>query len=131
MALGRPYNTHRCLIEYLSGRPHVRVTLVKRFLKHIEMLKESKKKILRTLIRVTEYNAQCTTGKNLRNIAILVNKWPLSDLRPCDAERIPYFPPTEDDIWRIDALQESLLPGEDISALFEDELEYMECLCAG
>ena len=71
------------------------------------MLKESKKKILHTLLRVTQYNAQCTTARNLRNIAIQVNKWPISDLRPCDTEKIPYFPPSEDDIWRIEELRKA------------------------
>ena len=131
VAMGLPLNTHRCLIQQLSGRPHLRITLCKRFLRHIEAIRESNKVILRTLLKVTEQNAQSTTGRNLRNIALQLNKWPISDLRPYDAVNIPYFPPGEDDIWMLDALRESLLPGEDIPLLSPDELEYLECLCTG
>ena len=74
VALGLPYNTHRSLIEQLSGRPHVRITLCKRFLCHIEAMKESKKIILHTLVRMTENNAQSTTGRNLRYISLTINK---------------------------------------------------------
>ena len=94
-------------------------------------MKESKKIILRTLVRVTENNAQSTTGSNLRNIAKSLKKWPVSDLRPSDAIELPYFPPSKDDIWLLDALKESLLPGEDFPAISTDEFEYIECLCTG
>ena len=47
---GMPWATHRYLIEPLTGQPHLRKVLIKRYLSFIERIKASKKKPLRNLL---------------------------------------------------------------------------------
>ena len=94
-------------------------------------MKESNKIVLNTLLRVSMSNAQSTTGKNLRNIALLTGKWPVSVLCPSDAALIDYFPPHKDDLWRVEILMETLAPGDDIASLSIEEREFFECICTG
>ena len=64
-------------------------------------------------------------------IARQIGKWPIRLLRPEDAATLKYFLPNEDDGWRVEALEESLLLTEDITDLNEDDRHFIECLCAG
>ena len=48
--LNLPYATHRGLLETLSGRKHLKRTLIKRFIQFISKIKMSSKPILNTLL---------------------------------------------------------------------------------
>ena len=52
-----PYETHRGLIEPISGRLHLRKILLKRFIVMTESLRRAKKPILRALLSEIEHNA--------------------------------------------------------------------------
>ena len=64
--LGIPRNTHRYFIEPLSGTTHIMLSLFKRFLNFINLIKNSLKGILN--------NCQSTTGCNLRKLLLLTEK---------------------------------------------------------
>ena len=69
--LDLPQPTHRGLIEPISGKPHLKRVLLKRFLLMIEQIRKSKKPHLQMLLRLCEKNTNSTTGKNLRNIMLI------------------------------------------------------------
>ena len=94
-------------------------------------MKSSDKKVLNTLLKKTTFDARSLTGENLRNIAKEVNIWPISNLSPHDADMLEYFPPKAEDRWVLEALDEVLMPGEDIAALPIDEREFLDCLYTG
>ena len=65
-----PYNTHRRLIEPISGQTHIKLVLIKRLLRFVEKLKFSKKPVLRQPFSVCKDDVRTITGANLRNIML-------------------------------------------------------------
>ena len=65
-----PRETHCFLIEELSKQDHVRTLLAKRFLNFIHAVRTSKKLVLRSLLKVIEYDTLSVTGNNLRRIML-------------------------------------------------------------
>ena len=97
ITLDLPHNTHRGLIEPLSGRKHMKRVLLKRFLQFVDKIKTSKKPLLRLLLRLSEQNTNSTTGKNLRGIMFLTGKQSIEDIEMVDVDNFPYFPRPEED----------------------------------
>jgi hypothetical protein len=69
-----PWATHRYLIEPLTGLPHVRKILVKRYLSFINMIRVSSKYALVQLLETILRDVRCTTGSNLRTIMLMAGK---------------------------------------------------------
>ena len=69
-----PYVTHRELIEPLSQTSHVKLIFIKRFVQMINSIRISKKPILKNLLSQIEKDTRSVTGRNLRNIMLLLNK---------------------------------------------------------
>jgi hypothetical protein len=65
-----PYETHRWLIEAVSGNQHLRKILIQRFLKFIKQIKKSSKSIVKLLFNTIKLSVRSTTGHNLRAIMI-------------------------------------------------------------
>ena len=66
--LDLPFETHRGLIEPLTGRKHQRTVFLKRFFVMIQKMRLSRKPILLRLLSKIELDVRSNTGKNLRNI---------------------------------------------------------------
>ena len=79
-----PRNTHCYLIEDVSEELHVRKVLTRRFLSFIISVRTSKKKALREMLRVVEYDTRTVTGRNLRNILLRTNQDDVRQLKPSD-----------------------------------------------
>ena len=105
ITLDLPHSTHRGLIEPLSGKPHLRRVFVKRFIQMIHKIRDSSKPILKTLLSAIETDTRSTTGKNLREIMLRVNKSSIFDITISDSDTIPYFPRPEEDRWKTETLQ--------------------------
>ena len=123
-----PYGTHRSMIEPLSNRRHLKIQLIRRFLKMIEKMKISKKPILRTLLSLTQENTQSSTGRNLRHIMLLTDRNNVSDLVPSDADTIEYFTLEDEDSWKIEML-ECMLVEREQGNLGDSDQELFEWLC--
>lgn len=67
-----PYNTHRYLIEPITGSDHLRKIIFKRYLKFVLNLAKSSKPINKTLNDVCKDSSQSSTGRNLRTLKILM-----------------------------------------------------------
>ena len=101
-----PYVTLRYFIEHLTEKPHMKKTLIQRYLKFIESIENSPKKSLQLLLNIAKNDVRSVTGSNLRQIMILCEKNTVSELWPLDINQIKYHEPSENDLWRLDMLDE-------------------------
>ena len=101
-----PRETRKLFVEPVSGTPHLKKTLCKRFLTFIESIKCSKKIALKNLFKVIKNDCRSTTGHNLLNIMLLVNKTDIDKLVPSDAMNIKYHEMSEDDAYKVNMVKE-------------------------
>ena len=123
--LNLPFGTHRELIEPLTNRKHLKCVLIKRFLQMIESIQKSDKLILHTVLDAVKNDAQTVTGRNMRNITLLIGKDPASTK---DAHSIIYHSMSEEREWRLEVI-EMLLEERELGNLEEPDLELLEWLC--
>ena len=88
--------TERYFIESRTGQPHLRSSLIKRFLSFTEQIMKSPKIALKNLFKTVMYDTQSVTGYNLRRIMLMVNKNDISELRTTDAFNLQYMPVPQD-----------------------------------
>ena len=101
-----PLTTHRNLIEPLSGYPHLKSVLVKRFLNFTAQIEKSSKSIPKQLLTWIREDVRSTTGNNLRKIMLLTGNSFVHQVNISDAIRIKYHPLPEDDKWRVSVIKE-------------------------
>ena len=97
-----PLTTHRNLIEPLSGYPHLKSVLVKRFLNFKAQIEKSSKLIPKQLLMWIREDVRSTSGKNLRKIMLLTG----NSFVHRDAIKIIYLPLPENDKWRVSVIKE-------------------------
>ena len=103
-----PRETHRNLIEPLSGILHLKTILIKRFLAFMMQIKKSNKKAAKFLLESIQFDTNSVTGSNLRNILLLTDKADIQDLLPADLSNLKYHPIQNEDKWKVSFLQEIL-----------------------
>ena len=123
-----PYATHRSLIEYITRSNHIRKIFIKRFLKFVSKLRETKKPVLQRLLDVSMNTTKSTTGKNLRGIMLETNATSIDELTPDIFSVIEYYPVDEDDMWKAEMIDHLLVELED-NILDEEDRSWMEYLC--
>ena len=128
ITLDLPYATHRGLIEPLSGKPHLRRIFIKRFLQMILKIRGSSKPLLKTLLSAIEHDTRSTTGKNLREIMLRVDKSSIYDVTMADCDVIPYYPRPEEDKWNIEFLQ-LMMEEREQGRLDDSDQDLFEHLC--
>ena len=101
-----PLKTHRYFLEHLSETKHLKTILVKRFLGFIQQIEQSQKVLPKLLLQTIKSDCRSTTGSNLRNIILLIDKEDISKLVPNDANEIKFEPIKEDDEWKLDIVKE-------------------------
>ena len=126
--LDLPYQTHRGLIEPLTGQKHQRSVFIKRFFVMTHKMRESKKPILRKLLSEIELDVLSTTGSNLRNIMLETSKSNIYEVELSDINRLLYFKLDEEEEWRIEMLKYLLEERRD-HQLDSDDEEWLEFLC--
>ena len=108
MMLDLPVATHRYLIEPLTGQMHVKKVLISRFLGFMEKIASSNKKAIKMLMETSKKDVRSITGKNFRNIMLLVGKTSVDEVEKIDAENIEYHPIKSEDLWKVDVIREIL-----------------------
>ena len=124
--LDLPVATHRYLIEPLTGQMHVKKVLISRFLGFMEKIASSNKRAIKMLMETSKKDARSITGKNFRNIMLLVGKTSVDEVEKTDAENIKYHPIKSEDLWKVDAIQEIIEVKSrrlEIDDFNQDELE--------
>ena len=103
-----PYETHRYLVEPLSGDLGLRMLLVKKYLGFINRIRKSSKPVLQQLLNLTKQDVRTTTGANLRNILLMTDFQNIDDLKPECVTNIKYNKITEENMWRVNIIKEIL-----------------------
>ena len=103
-----PYETHRYLVEPLSGGLGLRMQLVKKYLGFINRIKKSSKPVLQQLLNLTKGDVRTTTGANLRNILLMTEFQSIDDLKPECVANIQYNKITLENMWRVNIIKEIL-----------------------
>ena len=101
-----PYQTHRYLIEPISGTSHMKLKILKNYLGFIGQVRESPKHVLRQLYSLTRLDARTVTGQNLRNILLLTDKLHVDQLNQSVVSDIKYHEIEPNDLWRINIVKE-------------------------
>ena len=127
-----PLPTHRYFIEPMTGLPHLRSILISRYLKFINMIRNSGKKEIVELLDLVKSDVRTTTGHNLRSIMIQTGKSSIEDLT-VEKEDLKYHEVPDAEAWRIDFLKEvvELRYGDlEVSGFSLDELmDIQESIC--
>ena len=117
--LSLPRETHKYLIEPLSETKHIKISLMKRYLRFCNMLSESKKNALKNLYYDIKQDCRSTTGYNLRKIMLMNDEW------NGDFAQI-YYPLPDLESWRVPLIQELLdikFGKANVSNFANDELD--------
>ena len=101
-----PIETHRRLIQPLSGFLHIRKVLVKRFLKFVAQIGKSTKIVLRSLMLTIKNDVRATTGSNLRKILLQTDKVDVDRLEVQDHASIEYHELNETEAWKVVMIKE-------------------------
>ena len=101
-----PYQTHRYLVEPVSGQLHLKKVLIKRFLSFINQIKRLDKSIPKQLLHCIKLDTRSVTGSNLRRILLLTKKTKVEDITEKDIENIESDEISDDNMWRVDIIRE-------------------------
>ena len=104
--LDLPYGTHRYLIEPLTSTMHVKRLLINRFLGFMEKISKSEKKAIQMLMETSKRDVRSVTGRNYREIVILLGKTSIKDIGKRDSVIVEYFKMSEADSWRFGMIEE-------------------------
>ena len=101
-----PYQTHRYLVEPVSGQLHIKKLLIKRFLSFLKQIKKSKKILPNQLLNVIQLDTRSVTGNNIRKILLLTKKVDVDEITDEDIENMEYAAITEENARRADIIKE-------------------------
>ena len=124
-----PLQTHTIFIEPVSGSPHLKNILIKRFLTFIRAVKTSPKLILTNLLKIICRDVRSVTGSNLRNILLLVNKCDVMELQPVDANTVQYRKKDNKNNCQVEMIKELIeIKNETLAVENFDQTEIAEIL---
>ena len=103
-----PYQTHRYMIEPITGTRHIKIKMLKNYLSFIKQVRKSPKHVLRQLYGLASADVRTVTGQNLRNILLLTNKLHVDQLDPSLVNTLEYHKVEEQDVWRVNLVKEIL-----------------------
>ena len=96
-----PLETHRFLLEPLSGQKPAMVILMDRFLSFMEKIDKSDKVAIKMLKKEAMRDVRSTTGANMRGIMLLMGKTSYDDVTRDNMKDIEYYKVKEEDKWKI------------------------------
>ena len=101
-----PLQTHRYFVESISGKPHARNLILKRFLRFCDLIMKSSKVALKSMFMNIKRDVRSVTGSNLRKIMFMTGKKDISEVCPKDIMNVKYAPVPVHDEWKIGLLKE-------------------------
>ena len=105
MTFNIPRESHRYLIQPISGQKHLKVQLLKRFKNFVKILNGCNKPHLRYLAQLQENDMRSTYGRNCRN---LCNDANVNTPEEVNIENISYIHLSPEESWRVPFLKELL-----------------------
>ena len=121
-----PYQTHRYLVEPVSGQLHLKKLLIKRFLSFLKQIRKSSKILPAQLLNIIQFDTRSVTGRNINRILLLTRKSKLEDVTKEDIENIEYAEISDENIWRVNLIKEitnKKFNQLEINGFSEDECE--------
>ena len=121
-----PYQTHRYLVEPVSGQLHLKKLLIKRFLSFLKQIRKSLKILPAQLLNIIQFDTRSVTGRNINRILLLTRKSKLEDVTKEDIENIEYAEISDENIWRVNLIKEitnKKFNQLEINGFSEDECE--------
>ena len=100
--------THRYFIESISKMPHIKISLMKRFINFTDKLSRSTKISARNIFNIMKNDCRSTTGRNLRMIMKYCDKFRMTELCAKEISSQFYMKIPEKEAWRISLVQELL-----------------------
>ena len=129
-----PYDTHRCMVEPITEKRHLRIVLMKRYMNFTEQIMKSSKQLPKQMLRLIRADVRSTTGANLRNILLQTEKVHVDQLKPGDVLQLVYHPLSNEHKWKTNMIKEILKVRSgkvDIDDFDYDELsEILNHLCS-
>ena len=130
LAFQVPRNTHRYLIEEISGCLHPKVMLASRYVKFVEQLKSSNKMGIRVLANLAEQDQRTVMG---RTMSVLARECmcEVGDLTPSNVKNtLKYFPVPEEETWRLGPIHELTADDLFVPGFTDEETsEILDTLC--
>ena len=114
-----PLTAHRYLVESVTGQPHLKTMLINRFISFLNQISKSKKYLPKQLLDCIKNDTQSITGKNIRNIQILVNMNRYECLTKSVTKKLEYAPVPNDSKWKISMVKELIDVKYDVNELQE------------
>lgn len=103
-----PLETHKYLLEPLTSCSHIKINLMKRFIKFISNCTNSKKHVVKDFVNVIKYNTLSITGRNLRKIMLLLNKSDINDINVKDFQNIFFYSMDVSNNYKIQLLKDMI-----------------------
>ena len=128
LMLGLHRETHRYFLEPISQTKHITFHLYKRFVKFINQMMGSKKKVLRILCKNTLTNCKSISGRNIRRLMLRYGAGNFKELCINIKTNQDYRPTTEDNLWKITAVKDLIDAKYDNSILPNFTNEEIDCL---
>ena len=101
-----PVATHKFFIEPVSNKKHIKSILLKRFLGFVRQVENSPKLLPKSLLTLIKNDTRSTTGSNLRNIMLLLQKNRIEEINAKDVDTLIYNPVECDQMWKIAFVKE-------------------------
>ena len=100
-----PRTSHRYLIEPISERPHIILSLWKRFVKFTKCIAVNGKDVLRNVFNEVKSDCRSITGRNLRNIMLWRDLDENNDAGK-EFSKVPYYELPNREKWRVALVKE-------------------------
>ena len=101
-----PLQSHKYMLEPLSGKTHLKFQLFKRFLNFKQQIFKSNKEVTKHVYNICQHDCGSVTGRNLRKIMLLCEKNSPSSLEASDLVSLQYDPLPQEEQWRIGLTKE-------------------------
>ena len=124
-AFNLPYATHRYILQDISEIPHIRVSLLRRFVKFYFQLKQSSKPSVRNLFRIQKNDVRSTFGRNCQKLCSEMQVSRVENINVSEISMPIKTPETE--TWRVPFILDLLNPINEISSGERDMLVNYIC----
>ena len=97
-----------------------------RFLGFMEKISKSKKEALKMLMNTAKEDVRSVTGRNYREIMMLVGKTSVTDVIKKDVEKVEYFQMEKKNCWKVELIKEIIDVKSKITKIVNFNTEELE-----
>ena len=123
-----PIESHRFLLEPLSGEKPLMVILISRFLSFMDQIDKSEKTAIKMLKREAMKDVRSITGNNFRRIMLLMGEDSFMNVNKYNVNKINYYKVKIEDMWKVKIATEAMDVRDgngEIATFKKEEIEAM------